>query len=133
MNILIAVKFFFNKFFSFNNKDSALATIDHDHHKLRRSALNPFFSTQSVRNLQSVIEERVDSLLEALYKFAATQERRPIDILYPFSAFTNGKSPAIVKGFAITSQGTELGLPDVINEYAFARSDHLSMLYQLPP
>ncbi|KAG6012162.1 hypothetical protein E4U54_007693 [Claviceps lovelessii] len=62
-----------------------------------------FWTKQSVRNLQSVIEERVDSLLEALYKFAATQERRPIDILYPFSAFTN----------------------DVINEYAFARSDHL--------
>ncbi|KAG5982001.1 hypothetical protein E4U55_002435 [Claviceps digitariae] len=87
----------------FGAPNSALATIDHDQHKLRRSALNPFFSTQSVRNLQSVIEERVDSLLEALYKFAATRDRQPLDIMYPFSAFTN----------------------DVINEYAFARSDHL--------
>ncbi|KAG5941373.1 hypothetical protein E4U53_007416 [Claviceps sorghi] len=90
----------------FGAPNSALATIDHDQHKLRRSALNPFFSTQSVRNLQSVIEERVDSLLDVLYKYAATRERRPLDIMYPFSAFTN----------------------DVINEYAFARSDHLSML-----
>lgn len=87
----------------FGAPNSALATLDHEHHKLRRSALNPFFSTQSVRNLQSVIEERVDRLLEALYKFAATQDRRPLDIMYPFSAFTN----------------------DVINEYAFARSNHL--------
>lgn len=28
---------------------------------------------------------------------------------------------------------TEPSLPDVINEYAFARSDHLSMLYYHPP
>ncbi|KAG6297617.1 hypothetical protein E4U46_005759 [Claviceps purpurea] len=83
--------------------DSALATISHDHHRIRRSAINPFFSTQSVRNLQAVIEERVDSLLEALYKVAASRDRQPLDFLYPFSAFTN----------------------DVINEYAFARSDHL--------
>ncbi|KAG6038752.1 hypothetical protein E4U41_003751 [Claviceps citrina] len=87
----------------FGAPNSALATIDHDQHKVRRSALNPFFSTQSVRNLQFVIEERVNSLLGALYKYAATQDRRPLDIMYPFSAFTN----------------------DVINEYAFARSGHL--------
>ncbi|KAG6109713.1 hypothetical protein E4U31_006669 [Claviceps sp. LM219 group G6] len=62
-----------------------------------------FWTKQSVRNLQTVIEERVDSLLEALYKVAASRDRQPLDILYPFSAFTN----------------------DVINEYAFARSDHL--------
>ncbi|OAA45062.1 Cytochrome P450 [Metarhizium rileyi] len=88
----------------FGAPSSCLATIDHDHHKLRRSALNPFFSTQSVRNLQPVVEERVDRLLEALHKFAATRRGTPINIIYPFSAFTN----------------------DVINEYAFARSDHLT-------
>ncbi|KAK9442995.1 Cytochrome P450 [Metarhizium brunneum] len=87
----------------FGAPDSSLATIDHDHHKLRRSVLNAFFSTHSVRNLQPVIEERVDSLLEAFHKYAATQCGTPINIMYPFSAFTN----------------------DVINEYAFARSDHL--------
>ncbi|KID69960.1 Cytochrome P450 family protein, partial [Metarhizium hybridum] len=76
----------------FGAPDSSLATIDHDHHKLRRSVLNAFFSTHSVRNLQPVIEERVDSLLEAFHKYAATQCGMPINIMYPFSAFTNGWS-----------------------------------------
>ncbi|KYK59874.1 hypothetical protein DCS_01008 [Drechmeria coniospora] len=81
----------------------ALATLDHYHHKLRRSALNPFFSTQSVRNLQPVLDERVNALLEALERCATRQRGRPLNVMYPFSAFSN----------------------DVINEYAFARSDHL--------
>ncbi|KHN98727.1 Cytochrome P450 [Metarhizium album ARSEF 1941] len=70
-------------------RPSALSTIDHDHHRLRRSVLNPFFSTQSVRNLQPVLEERVDALLQAFHKLAATQSGTPINIMYPFSAFTN--------------------------------------------
>ncbi|KAK1710367.1 cytochrome P450 [Colletotrichum lupini] len=81
---------------------SALATVNHDHHKLRRAALNPFFSTQTVRKLQPVIEERVDALLDRLLELSE-RSKEPLDVMYPFSAFTN----------------------DVINEYSFARSDHL--------
>ncbi|TQN71801.1 N-acetyltryptophan 6-hydroxylase ivoC [Colletotrichum shisoi] len=83
-------------------KESALATINHEHHRLRRSALNPFFSTQSVRKLQPVIEERVDALLGRLLDHGQ-RAKEPLDVMYPFSAFTN----------------------DVINQYSFARSDHL--------
>ena len=72
--------------------ESALATIDHNHHKLRRSALNPFFSTQTVRNLQPVIEERVDALLDAFLNYANASNGQPLDVMYPFSAFTNGAS-----------------------------------------
>ncbi|WYZ39302.1 hypothetical protein EsH8_III_001216 [Colletotrichum jinshuiense] len=86
----------------FGSPESALATIGHEHHKLRRSALNPFFSTQSVRKLQPVIEERVDALLNRLLE-RSQQSQEPLNVMYPFSAFTN----------------------DVINEYSFARSDHL--------
>ena len=82
---------------------STLSAIDHDLHKLRRAAINPFFSTQSVRNLQPVIEERVDALLTRLHADGKSPDKKPIDILYPFSAFTN----------------------DVINEYSFAKCDHL--------
>ncbi|KFA69829.1 hypothetical protein S40285_02466 [Stachybotrys chlorohalonatus IBT 40285] len=87
----------------FGAPDSALATIDHSHHRLRKNALNPFFSSQKVRSLQPVIEERVDALLRAILKYANTTRGLPLNVMYPFSAFTN----------------------DVINEYAFARSDHL--------
>ncbi|KXH65636.1 hypothetical protein CSAL01_06716 [Colletotrichum salicis] len=86
----------------FGSPESALATVNHDHHKLRRAALNPFFSTQTVRKLQPVIEERVDALLDRLLELSQ-RSKEPLDVMYPFSAFTN----------------------DVINEYSFARSDHL--------
>ncbi|KAB5560262.1 cytochrome P450 CYP542B3 [Coniochaeta sp. 2T2.1] len=87
---------FFTKQFGAN--DSALSTIDHDHHRVRRSGIAPFFSTQSVRRLQPVIEERVDALLERVRGL-----RGVVDLMYPFSAFTN----------------------DVIEEYSFAKSHHL--------
>ncbi|KAL2689500.1 hypothetical protein Neosp_003554 [[Neocosmospora] mangrovei] len=83
--------------------EGSLAAIDHSLHKLRRSALNPFSSTQTVRKLQPVIEERVDALLDAFLNYAEVSNGQPLDVMYPYSAFTN----------------------DVINEYAFARSDHL--------
>lgn len=67
--------------------ESALATIDHDLHKLRRAAINPFFSMQSVRKLQPAIEERVDALLDRLRNLP----QKPINLMYPFSAFTNGQ------------------------------------------
>lgn len=73
-------------------KESALATINHEHHRLRRSALNPFFSTQTVRKLQPVIEERVDALLGRLLDHGQ-RAKEPLDVMYPFSAFTNGKRP----------------------------------------
>lgn len=70
--------------------ESALATVDHNLHKLRRSALNPFFSTQSVRKLQPVIEERGDALLDSFRNYARVSNGQPLDVMYPFSAYTNG-------------------------------------------
>ncbi|KOS17608.1 Trichodiene oxygenase [Escovopsis weberi] len=93
---------FFTK--QFGAPYSILATQDHYHHKLRRSALSPFFAPQTVRKLQPVIEARVDALLKSLAHYAGTKSSEPIDIIFPLSAFTN----------------------DVINEFAFARSDRLT-------
>ncbi|TQW05438.1 Cytochrome P450 [Cordyceps javanica] len=87
----------------FGAPHSGLATLDHDHHRLRRTPLNQFFSTKSVRDLQPILEERVDRLLARLHQEGRTRPTEPINLMYPFSAYTN----------------------DVINEYAFARSDHL--------
>ncbi|KAM3436334.1 hypothetical protein NHJ13734_005104 [Beauveria thailandica] len=87
----------------FGAPHSGLATLDHDHHRIRRAPLNQFFSYKSVRDLQPIIEERVDQLLGRLRDEGQTRPTEPIDVMYPFSAYTN----------------------DVINEYAFARSDHL--------
>jgi len=80
-----------------------LATIDHNHHELRRNTPNNFSSNQQACNLQSVIEERVDALLHAFARYSNDVPGVPLNLMYPFSAFAN----------------------DVINEYAFARSDRL--------
>lgn len=105
---------FFTK--QFGADESALSTVDHDHHRVRRAAVAPFFSTQSVRRLQPVVEERVDALLERLKGV----QGGVVDLMYPFSAFTNGKSSTTV--WPECGELTEI---DVIEEYAFAKSHKL--------
>ncbi|KAJ4422630.1 hypothetical protein N0V82_002749 [Gnomoniopsis sp. IMI 355080] len=86
----------------FGADDSVFSTVDHDLHKLRRTALNPFFSTAKVQEFQPIIEAQVDNVLRRLDEHARIS-KEPLDLVVVFSAFTN----------------------DVINEYAFARSEHL--------
>lgn len=90
----------------FGADHSSFSTVGHDLHKLRRSALNPFFSVANVERLQGVIEEQVNNVLRRLAGHAASSNSpaaEPLDLVFVFAAFTN----------------------DVINEYAFARSEHL--------
>lgn len=74
--------------------DSKLATVQHNHHEKSRSALSPSFSTQTVHKLQSVVEEQVDALLDALVKYARSHRGKPLNVMYPFSAFTHGMHSA---------------------------------------
>lgn len=90
----------------FGANESVFSTVDHDLHKMRRAALNPFFSVANVKRLQSVIEEQVENVLRRLSDHARSTSKtppEPLDLVFVFAAFTN----------------------DVINEYAFARSGHL--------
>jgi len=77
----------FTKAFGMDN--STFATPDHDTHKMRRGALNPFFSMQSVRRLQPVIQERVDVLLRRIGEFQQSGE--VLMASWMFAAFTNGR------------------------------------------
>ncbi|KAA8632656.1 hypothetical protein SMACR_05258 [Sordaria macrospora] len=86
----------------FGAPGSVVSTVPHELHKLRRSAVNHYFSTASVRNLQPVIEERVDALLARLREHGKTKKQTPIDMLHPFAALAY----------------------DIINEYAFAKAEH---------
>lgn len=49
---------------------STFGTIDHDHHRIRRAALNPFFSKSSIVAIEPLIQERVDKLSEVLSRYA---------------------------------------------------------------
>lgn len=71
--------------------ESIVATNDHDLHKLRRSAVGPFFSTQNTRALQPVIEERVDALMARLREHGKTNKGIPLNMMYACSATSYGK------------------------------------------
>lgn len=68
---------------------SILGTAPHALHRLRRSAINPFFSMQNVRKLVPGIQERVDALVDQLK--ARGSHKEVVNMAYAFSAFTNGK------------------------------------------
>lgn len=68
--------------------DSTFATIPADLHRIRRSAMSPFFSKASVRALQPLIQERAEKLLERMLGFRDSDT--VIQVEHMFSALTNG-------------------------------------------
>ena len=73
----------------FDTPGSMLSTDDHGHHKLRRTALNRFFSSASVKKLQPMIDGKVGLLVERLRAVKDTGKVTKMNLA--FSAMTNGK------------------------------------------
>jgi cytochrome P450 len=71
-------------------QDSTLSTIEHDLHRMRRSAIAPFFSSANVRKLEPVIQAKVGMLFRRLLEFKDGKEKVVINLSHAFSAFTNG-------------------------------------------
>ncbi|EXJ81909.1 hypothetical protein A1O1_07976 [Capronia coronata CBS 617.96] len=88
----------------FGMPGAGASTNPHDLHKARRAALSPFFSMQSVRNLQAVIEEKANLLMKRFKTFgeSAPGDTKPVNLEIAFAAYAY----------------------DVVMEYSFARSDH---------
>ncbi|EXJ85668.1 hypothetical protein A1O1_06034 [Capronia coronata CBS 617.96] len=84
----------------FGIPDSAFATVKHEHHRLRRQALNPFFSKAKVRSLQPLIEEVAHTLLARFEDFR--QQGQPLTVSLAFAALTN----------------------DIAEQYALGRNDN---------
>ncbi|KAJ5613912.1 cytochrome P450 [Penicillium herquei] len=63
-----------------------VGTIHHDHHRLRRSFLNTYFSKRSVKNMESGIQEKVDRLVYCLK--LAHKTGTILELNRVFSAFT---------------------------------------------
>jgi hypothetical protein len=70
----------------FGQTTSAFATQSHDQHRLRRSALNPFFSKQAISHLEPMIRTLTEKLHTRLTALAGSSE--PVHILKPYSALT---------------------------------------------
>ena len=84
----------------FGTPDATFATCPAKEHTMRRKALNPFFSKETVRRLQPVIQDKVSLVMVRLAGFK--KSGKPLDLRYLFTAFTN----------------------DVVESYAFGRSAH---------
>ena len=82
----------------FGITDGALATVDHDLHRLRRSAISPFFSKTNVRKLEPIIQSKAQKLLTRMQRLE--QSGQPASLNFMYSAFTS----------------------DVIIEYAYGES-----------
>ena len=76
---------------------SGFSTVPHDLHRLRRGALNPFFSARSVTQLEPLIKSKVEKLSVRFDQLAETQEVFRLDAAF----------------MALTM--------DIICDYAFAR------------
>ena len=69
---------------------TSLLTVDHDHHRLRKSAFGPFFSTASVRKFQPIIDRTVDRMMERFQDFQNSGEAMVVN--WAMAAFANGGS-----------------------------------------
>ena len=72
----------------FDTPGSMFSTTGHHHHRIRRAALNRFFSVISVAKLQPLIDEKVSRLIERLR--TSMDIGRIIKINIAFAALTNG-------------------------------------------
>jgi cytochrome P450 len=68
--------------------NAAFSTPDHDLHRKRRAALNPYFSKAKVRSLQPRIEEVLDKLMGRFEEFQQSGDAMTISLAY--AALTNG-------------------------------------------
>ncbi|GCB21809.1 trichodiene oxygenase [Aspergillus awamori] len=66
---------------------SMFATIDHDHHRIRRSPVNKFFSRAQIMKLEPDIKELVDKLCEKIIRLGL-RDNAPLDITTAYSCFT---------------------------------------------
>ncbi|KAL9597628.1 MAG: hypothetical protein Q9219_005011 [cf. Caloplaca sp. 3 TL-2023] len=66
--------------------DKSAYQVDHDLHRIRRAAINPFFSKQKVTQLQPVIQHLADKLCAKFLACRNTEEVIPLECA--FDAFT---------------------------------------------
>ncbi|TVY37544.1 Cyrochrome P450 monooxygenase [Lachnellula subtilissima] len=66
----------------FNIPNSVFSTIDHQHHRLRRQPLSPFFSKQSILRLEPTISSMVEKLSSRIAEFKRSGQPMPLRLSY---------------------------------------------------
>ncbi|KAL2807885.1 putative benzoate 4-monooxygenase cytochrome P450 [Aspergillus granulosus] len=81
---------------------AAISTASHGHHRLRRSALNPFFSKKSVSELVSAMTHAIDILCQRLRDAGKTGEH--VNLKYIYAAVTSD----IIDGYCFAREPTKV-------------------------
>jgi cytochrome P450 len=77
-----------------------VGTVEHDLHRIRRGAMNRYFSKASVQRLEPLIQSTVNVLVRRLLEYRGSGT--PVNLMAAYTCFTN----------------------DVVAEYAFGRPYH---------
>lgn len=100
-----------------NAEQSTFSTTSHTLHRMRRAALNPFFSTASVNTLQPAISQKVKQFLDRIREYRNSGE--VLVISDAFAAFANG-----VYHHSSIRNWNVLMMQDVVMEYSFSNSQN---------
>ncbi|ODM21992.1 hypothetical protein SI65_02836 [Aspergillus cristatus] len=96
---------------AFGADSSTFATERHEDHRMRRSALNPSFSTAQVRKLEPLIQGRVDSVMRRVRQFKEDGSVLPLDVM--FGAF----SADVITEYAFRRPGRKVEAPDFDDDF----------------
>ncbi|KAJ4413537.1 hypothetical protein N0V82_008475 [Gnomoniopsis sp. IMI 355080] len=75
---------------------SLLQTMDHETHRMRRGALNPFFSKRAILQLEDLLVEKIDILLDRLGRACKTSES--VNLSYAVAALSFDMATAYALG-----------------------------------
>lgn len=70
----------------FGNSSSGFGTVSHDLHRLRRNALNPFFSKQAIGRMEPLIRSMIEKLCARFELLQKSGE--PVETLHAYAALT---------------------------------------------
>lgn len=90
----------------FDMSYATFGTIEHKQHRLRRSALNPFFSKQMINRLEPTIQTVVERLSSRLNEFRGIG--RPVEMRAAYSALTID----VITAYAFNESWDHLDSPD---------------------
>jgi hypothetical protein len=95
----------------FGLNQAGFGTVAHDHHRLRRTAFNRFFSHQSVVKLEPTIQRVVNKLCEQLEKYAGTG--RPVNLPDAFGCMSTDVVSHYAFGYSYDFLDSESFLPNL--------------------
>ncbi|EEP75342.1 conserved hypothetical protein [Uncinocarpus reesii 1704] len=92
----------------FGTPMAAISTVEHAHHRLRRSNMNPYFSMGRIRKLEPTIQALVDKLCARFREFKGTGT--PLVVQHVYTCF----STEVISGYTMGSGFNYLDEPDFV-------------------